>query len=356
MPTQLPAVPTAVYCHALWRTGSTSIFNAFRADDRFMCFYEPLHEGLRTLTPKKADRFNPQDIQRMGHSGLTRPYFAEYRKLVARRQGVPAFPSHLSYGQFFDVGSTGRAELKCYFDLLAHFAQAHKKVPVFCLNRSWGRMSAFRDIAPEAVHVFSLRNPLATWLSLKERRSYFFAKFLRIFLEFDPGRMEDDFPEIADLSLLERIRIDRTLKRKVAEISDDRFGPLFWEVYVSALLNGVLHADFILDLDQSGQGLDDRVALGQYLSILPGALDGAPLTYRLNALATHASGRGTYSDGSVLPPVPYRAVRRHVDALFEDGARLRSSVSFAKPKLSDANRLLLRSLIASEEEKLVRCL
>lgn len=92
----LPLLPGAIFCHAQWRTGSTAIFNAFRADLRFMCFYEPLHEGLRGMTASKAMRYDADDVRRMGHEGLSKPYFAEYCQLLEGRRGVPAFPARCS--------------------------------------------------------------------------------------------------------------------------------------------------------------------------------------------------------------------------------------------------------------------
>lgn len=59
-------MPEAIFCHAQWRTGSTAVFNTFRADSRFMCFYEPLHEGLRAMTVSKAMRFDADDVRRLG--------------------------------------------------------------------------------------------------------------------------------------------------------------------------------------------------------------------------------------------------------------------------------------------------
>jgi hypothetical protein len=351
----LPPVPGAIFCHAQWRTGSTAIFTAFRADPRFMCFYEPLHEVLRTMTANKAMRYDADDVRRMGHEGLSKPYFAEYCELLEGRRGIPAFPAQCSYAAFFDVSASVRQELQAYFQLLADFARSKDKIPVFCLNRSWGRIAVFRELLPKSIHLFSLRNPCATWASQKARRNYFFAKLLYIYSRSEPVRAKEEFPEVADLSLLQRIRIERTFKRKIAEISDERIEPLFWKAYATALLNGVLHADFIVDLDQTNPGNDDRLALGRYLGLLPGCKSFEGLPSQLRALAPTLN-RGHLSGERRLPvkflQTPWHSIKRPMQNI----EALQVSACHVAPKLSAANRDILSRLIAPEQNEQKRSL
>lgn len=346
----LPPVPGAIFCHAQWRTGSTAIFNAFRADPRFMCFYEPLHEGLRKMTASKAMRYDADDVRRMGHEGLSKPYFAEYCELLEGCSGVPAFPTRLSYDEFFDVSASARQELQAYFQVLADFARSKDKTPVFCLNRSWGRIAVFRELLPKSIHLFSLRNPGATWASQKTRRSYFLAKLLYIYSMSEPVRLKEEFPEISDLSLLQRIRIERTFKRKIAEISDERIEPLFWQAYATALLNGVLHADFVVDLDQTNPGNDDRLALGQYLALLPGCLSFGGFPSRLRALAPTLN-RGHLSGERCLPVKLLQAPWHSIKRPMQNNEALQVSACQVAPKLSAANRDILSRLIAPEQDE-----
>jgi len=351
----LPPTPDAIFCHAQWRTGSTAIFNTFRADPRFMCFYEPLHEGLRAMTTNKAMRYDADDVRRMGHEGLSKPYFAEYCELLEGRRGIPAFPAQCSYAAFFDVSASARQELQAYFQLLADFAKSKDKVPVFCLNRSWGRIAVFRELLPKSIHLFSLRNPGATWASQKARRNYFFAKLLYIYSRSEPVRTKEEFPEISDLSLLQRIRIERTFKRKISEISDERIEPLFWNAYATALLNGVLHADFIVDLDQTNPGNDDRLALGQYLALLSGCQSFEGLPDQLQALAatpnqTHLCGERHLPDE--IARVPWHAIKGPAQNI----AGLQASACRVAPKLSAANRDILSRLITPQQDELKQCL
>jgi len=320
-----------------------------------MCFYEPLHEGLRTMTESKAMRHDADDVRRMGHEGLSAPYFSEYCALLARRRGVPAFPARFSYEEFFDTSASARLELQAYFQLLSDFASSKDKVPVFCLNRSWGRIAVFRELLPDSIHVFSLRNPGATWESQKARRSYFFAKLLYIYSKFEPVRTKEKFPEISNLSLLERIRTERTFKRKIAEISDERIEPLFWQAYATALINGVLHADFVLDLDQTNPGNDDRLALGHYLALLPGCLSDEGLPSRLQALGPMPNQ--THLCGERCLPVqfvqaPWHSIKRPAQNI----EALQASACLVAPKLSAANRDILSRLIAPQHHELKRCL
>jgi len=343
-PSSRAVAPAAIYCHALWRTGSTSLFNAFRSDPRFMCFYEPLHEGLSRLTQNKVDRIDPEDVQRMGHNGLTQPYFLEYRDLVASRRGVPGFPATLSYGEFFDVSAAAKADLQSYFRVLSDFARSHGKTPVFCLNRSWGRMAAFKEMAPDAIHVFSLRDPQATWESFQNRRSYFFAKLLLIFSQSHPGAMQQEFPEFSNLSLIEKLRTDRTVKRKVRDISDERIAPLFWQAYASSLVNGVLYADYILDLAHSDPSQDDRMRLACDLAVITSPTTEAPLKSQLRALAGGIKPRHI-GYGNFAQQV---ASQRHpmlTSAASADG--LGAAACRAAPKFSQPNKEFLAAFISA---------
>lgn len=341
----LPTMPEAIFCHAQWRTGSTAVFNTFRADSRFMCFYEPLHEGLRAMTVSKAMRFDADDVRRLGHEGLSKPYFAEYCELLEGRRGVPAFPARCSYEAFFDVSSSACQELQAYFQLLADFARSKDKIPVFCLNRSWGRIAVFRDLLPESIHIFSLRNPGATWESQKARRSYFFAKLLYIYSKSEPARTKEEFPEISDLSLFQRIRAERTFKRKIAQISNDRIEPLFWQAYATALVNGVLHADFVMDLDQTNPGNDDRLALGQFLALLPGGLSFEDLPSRLQALNPMLN-RAHLDSARHCPNHFGRAPWHSIKSPAHNIEVFQAAACRTAPKLSAANRDILSRLIA----------
>ena len=345
----LPALPAAVFCHSQWRTGSTALFNAFRADPRFMCFYEPLHEGLRTMTRRKAARFDPEDIKRMGHDGLSKPYFAEYVPLLTLRGGVSRFPGHLSYKEFFEISARGQMNLRGYFRCLLDLAQSRNKVPVFCLNRSWGRMKPFREMFPDSVHVFSLRGPAETWHSQQARRSYFFARLLYILSQAEPNRFGSAFPELTGLSILERLRVAKTFKQKIGHISDDRIAPVFWQAYACALLNGALYADFILDLSQTASKQDDREALGQYLAPLPMLCEGQPLPDGLKALqrlAPAASHHGTANFSEWCEPCSFGPM----DRLLRNRDMLRKAACRAGPKLAPANRQILGDLISDRAE------
>ncbi len=209
-------------------------------------------------------------------------------------------------------------------------------------------MGVFRDMFPQSAHVFSLRDPQKTWESQKARRNYFFAKLLYLFSEAQPNRMRHLFPELADLTLFERLRVNRTFKRKISHISDDRVAPLFWEAYAGALLNGVLYADFILDLALPEVGHDDRLALGQYLDHLPARGEGASIDHGLKALtqwtpAARPNGTNTLSYCRT-PSLDGQTAK-----LLRNRHRLRQAACMAGPKLAAANREILSNLVSERE-------
>ena len=236
-----------------------------------MCFYEPFHEGIQNLTQKKIAAIDHEHARKLGHHGLNRPYFAEYAPLVSKRRGIKGFPARLSYDEFFGLSQNGAELAFSYFEKLSALAASHEKIPVFCFNRSWGRIHSIKKLMPHAVHVFSLREPSATLASFQTRRTYFFAKLLMIFSKSHPEMIAEFFPEVANLSLLARLRLNKTFKSAVSQISDERFTSLFWSSYAIGMKNGLIHSDFVIDLGHSDPHLDDRLRLVDHLAPSHGA-------------------------------------------------------------------------------------
>lgn len=261
-----------------------------------MCFYEPLHEGIQNLTQKKVTTIDRDHARHIGHPGLNQPYFAEYAPLISKRRGIKEFPARLSYNEFFGLTESGAELAFRYLEKLSALAASQNKIPVFCFNRSWGRIHSIKELMPDAVHVFSLRNPCATLASFQTRRSYFFAKLLMIFAKSHLKMIAEYFPEVASLSLLDRLRLNKTFKAATAQISDERFASLFWLAYAIGMTNGLAHADFVIDLGHDDPNLDDRFKLADRLAPSPetsGDMSDKPdhsiLSQSFSNLAAHTS-------------------------------------------------------------------
>lgn len=157
----------AIFIHSLFRTGSTYIWNIFRRDDRFFCYYEPFHQDIAKLNLSRPSpwSFNRQTTQAMGHPDLDRDYMYEYRNLLNKDQdGIPLFRKSFSFDDFCHTGE--HPEQKAYIDLL--IGNAGSRIPVLQFNRSAIRIRWFKHYYPGAPHIYLLRNPEEQFLSYYE--------------------------------------------------------------------------------------------------------------------------------------------------------------------------------------------
>src|ERR1700752_4779331 len=88
-----------VFLHGLWRSGSTYVWSRFRIARGAVCFYEPLHDGLRRLTRERIARDTPHAVNANHHPPMEHPYFAEYAPLIGLR-GVRGYRRRFAYDRF----------------------------------------------------------------------------------------------------------------------------------------------------------------------------------------------------------------------------------------------------------------
>ncbi|MEQ9520004.1 MAG: hypothetical protein RLN89_11260 [Parvibaculum sp.] len=257
MPNLISTQAPCLFLHSFWRSGSTALFNAFLSVPGFLCYYEPLHEGLARLTPAKARSHDSASAQAMGHYALSTPYFSEYEPMVVGRRGVAHYPAELAYGEFFLLTEEGEAGLRRYFLALARHAWSQGRIPVFCLNRSWGRIAAIKALMPGALHIYSLRQAHLTIGSILARKSYFGAKLLQIFDLAQPEMMQAIYPALRP-SLTKRFRTEHFYKRVACGAAPEALAPLVALAHGLSMVNGLAHADYVLDLSERAHFRDDR--------------------------------------------------------------------------------------------------
>ena len=164
--------PRAVFVHSLFRTGSTYIWNKFRRDGAFHCYYEPFHQELAFLGSEYSGRWNsdPELAGAVGHPLLNREYMHEYRHLLkSGKPGVPHFRKSFSFDDF--CRRDGHPAQKKYIDFL--LAGCGGKIPLLQFNRSALRIAWFKKYYPSALHVYQYRNPrlqFDSFLSLEKNR------------------------------------------------------------------------------------------------------------------------------------------------------------------------------------------
>ena len=91
-----------IFIHSSWRASHTWFWQQFRAHQSTLCFYEPFHETLVTLTRSQALSVGPNSWD-SGHPA-GEPYRIEFVPLIRRAGGVRLITPEMSYQWFFPIG------------------------------------------------------------------------------------------------------------------------------------------------------------------------------------------------------------------------------------------------------------
>jgi len=174
-------VAQPIFIHSSWRTSSTWFWQSFRRLPATICFYEPFHEWLATITRQQAVGEGPRSWN-SGHPAGD-PYFLEYVPLLRKSGGVRIYRTSMAYEWYVPPGGL-HDELRPveakYLSLLLRYAARYGRIPVLGFTRSLGRLSAIKKQFG-GFDIFLHRNLWSQWtsyLSQKEAGNDFFYKTL----------------------------------------------------------------------------------------------------------------------------------------------------------------------------------
>ena len=242
-----------IFIHSLFRTGSTYIWNRFRQNDKYYCFYEPFHPGLSKVTADNIEHSLTADYESVNHPSLDKYYWHEYRQFLEDgRTGLPYFKKSFSFAEF--CHNDKNPDLKKYIDHLT--GGAGDKVPVMQFNRTAFRIKWFKQNYPEAVNIYLVRNQKDQWQSyfnLLEKTQFdgFFIMDLLI-ASINKGKecfrfLSKHLPLVAYNNQPER---EEAFYRIILDsYSEEEKYLIFYYTWITALIDHVLHADFILNMD-----------------------------------------------------------------------------------------------------------
>jgi hypothetical protein len=258
----LPAVPrraaaAPIFLHSSWRTASTWFWLKFRGKPSTLCYYEPFHEALATLTREQAQTMGPGNwtVGESRHPDGA-PYFLEFRPLLRRAGGVRLYRPEIAYDWFVPMGGLAgelRPQEHRYVGLLLRHACRRGKVAVFGFTRSLGRLAALKRRFG-GTHIFLYRNLWTQWASYVGQSAagnrYFLAMLLRILL-----RAEDRFLAAAlNRSLLRATARglpaaggDALVERLLDALSEAELFGLFMAVHGYLYIAAQLTADLSID-------------------------------------------------------------------------------------------------------------
>jgi len=246
-----------IFIHALFRTGSTYIWNKFRQNGAYRCYYEPFHQELALLESGNTERWESHaaGADSIGHPLLDREYMDEYRQLLKPgRKGVPFFEKSFSFDDF--CRSDPHPAQKKYVDFLME--NCGGRIPLLQFNRSSLRSQWFKRHFPDVLHVYLVRSPrqqFSSCLRLAE------TKGLDIFLVMDLLAVSHNRKNCAAFrELARRIPLvlfqDPEFKREEAFYRfllglysrADKY-LIHYCIWLAALLENLEHADMMLNID-----------------------------------------------------------------------------------------------------------
>lgn len=245
-----------IFIHSLFRTGSTYLWSTFRRNERFRCFYEPLHQEYVSMSTRKPSPWDfSEDLsEHMHFPPLDKSLTHEYGSLLTLDSvGLPLFKKSFSFDEYCLTGDN--PDLKSYLDSLIE--NAGDKIPVLQFNRTPLRIRWFRRAYPEAVHIYLVRNPHDQFQSYVHMMH---DKALDIFLVMDiltAGKNQEFgfFPYLAARVPLvkfdSREFADEYLVYKALNrcYSDWERYVIFYFMWFYSLFENAQAADFIVDMD-----------------------------------------------------------------------------------------------------------
>lgn len=236
-----------VFIHAMWRTGSTYIWNKFREQSGYRAYYEPLHEHLWLLRRKDFENEEIQTTNRqLRHPELKKHYFDEFPSDAEGR--VPLFREEFTFDTYCLEPEEDSPDLAAYIQSLLDFAAAQNEIPVLQFNRSVFR-SAWLSSRFSPISLLLHRDPFDTWKSFG-LSDYFSVGVCRII-----GRHRNR-PNLR--AIAERWKVpyvtgtfeeQDAAYRAYFQQHGDALYPMLYAVMVESVLYNLPHTDLILDMN-----------------------------------------------------------------------------------------------------------
>jgi hypothetical protein len=250
--------PRPVFLHGLWRSGSTYVWSRFRVAEGAVCYYEPLHDGLRRLTRRRIERDTPQSVTANRHPTMEQPYFAEYGPLIGLR-GVRRYRRRFAYDRFALAPGAVDPALSAYIQGLIDHAAGQERAAVLGFNRTGLRL-AWLQRRFEACNIHIDRDPtdvFASYLNqLQAGNHYYFVKWMQIVAgNADYPLFQRIARRIPNASWSQRLLLGpkKFYRAAVEDASVETLYALTFLAWAACALHALGHSDMIIDVGQAAQ-------------------------------------------------------------------------------------------------------
>lgn len=261
--------PRAIFLHSLFRSGSTYLFNAFRNEKGFWCYYEPLHHQLTEIRKDRLAvfRFDKEATDKMSHPHLSRPHFYEFQA-VLKNDRVPFFNIFMSYNEFASV----RQHARMYKYIMTLLVSAPDKLTsLLQFNRSSLRIGWFRRFFRNSLHVYILRNhrdQFESYYKQGEKYNIFLAINLYIIASSHKYWKFDEayslFKKYFKVTRNFYYDLDR-LANFSTELDKKIHYRIFLHLWITSLVEAKRHADIIIDMNKLSESREYNAQIVQLL-------------------------------------------------------------------------------------------
>ena len=233
------------------------MFNKFRQDDLFWCYYEPFHHDIVNLRQDALEvwDYDEKTTVGMGHPVLNKPHFYEYKSVFRDAENVvPYFNVAFSYDEFTHVESS--EDVLMYVNRLID-KSPQDVTPVLQFNRSSLRIGWFRENFNKALHLFLLRNPKDQFESYlrrgRLRKNWFLAINLYIYLknisDFEPITLDDYLLELNVTSDNVTENLENCMK-EAKKLPLYVHYEIFLHLWLLSLIEADKYSDKTIDMDE----------------------------------------------------------------------------------------------------------
>jgi hypothetical protein len=242
-----------VFIHSLFRCGSTYFWSKFRENEDYFCYYEPLHHFLLEIDFDYENKFEKEDFLKRENAIQIKHYLDEYKYLIDKHNsGIPHFKKSFIFDQYCNIYPN--PELKKYIDFL--LINTGNRRPVLQFNRTGFRTSWFKHNFPEALNIYLVRNPRDQWESYKRKEKKGRGIFIVMDLMISSLNLSNKYFHTLSqyIPLIKYQNNDFHRERIFYDTIKDAYSNeekyfIFYYIWLYALIENVLHADVLVDMN-----------------------------------------------------------------------------------------------------------
>lgn len=251
----MSAIPEPIFIQALWRSGSTYLWNKFRERPEICGFFEPLHESLFCKTKERLLEDYERASKKFEHNTVAHNYYDEFN--IRAEGGVKHFQRRFTLERYALAPDEEDVELAHYIQSLIDQAAEGAQQAVLQFNRGILRARWMKEQFG-GTHIYLNRSP-HDMLSSYRRKGYYLPTYLAIIGQnsahpiFAPAAKHFNLTPYDDSGISDKRKFMATLThysramRKLNEQDEQDLVGFFWFLGLAEATN---YADIIVDTDQ----------------------------------------------------------------------------------------------------------